>query len=250
MQRIERFNRICWLEVVLAVTLGTSITGVAQEVGFIDLTQIAARTELRLPAPRSDEVTERGGGTGMSYDCDLFPDAPKDAGALRTTLVWLDRSENAIGDHEKFEVRIENVGSVPIKFPFSPHRADLQPEDASQKFGYSAVIVKLLIGGTSWDTDSGRGVALYGSNQHPDTMLTMHPGEWVRIIGEGRITLLPEEVRGLIRSGDAVNHANAQVSIYEAEMLLTATASAIVSRGLCLKQSQGPDVAMRLSEPR
>jgi hypothetical protein len=71
-------------------------------------------------------------------NCDV-PNARKDAGALRTTLVWLDCDEYAVGDHQKFEVRIENVGAVPVETPFSPHLADLQPVDASQQFGYSVV---------------------------------------------------------------------------------------------------------------
>ena len=132
-------NRISWLAASLAVTLGSGAC-LAQEVGFVDLTQIVARTELRHPAPRNDEATDRRGGDGIvdrSHDyCDV-PNAPKDVGALRTTLVWLDRDEYAVGDHQKFEVRIENVGSVPVEMPFSPHLADLQPVDASQKFGYS-----------------------------------------------------------------------------------------------------------------
>ena len=39
-----------------------------------------------------------------------------------------------------------------------------------------------------------------------------------RELGEGRITL-PKEVMGLIRNEDAVNHANAQVSIHEAKIV-------------------------------
>jgi hypothetical protein len=39
-------------------------------------------------------------------------------------------------------------------------------------------------------------------------MLTMHPGEWVRIIGTGKIMLPEKEVKRFIRNGDAVNHAN------------------------------------------
>jgi hypothetical protein len=231
------------------VTLGTSIACVAQEVGSIDLTQIVARTELRHPAPRSDEVTDRRSGGSIADlrhdDCDAR-NAPKDAGALRTTLVWLDRDEYAVGDHQKFEVRIENVGSVPVEMPFSPHLADLQPVDASQKFGYSVVRVEFWIGGTRWEWTSSEGeVALYGASQHPGTILTMHPGEWVRIIGTGKITR-PEEVMRLIRNGDAVNHANAQVSIHMVETLLTATASATISHGVCPNRSQGPSVAMKL----
>ena len=88
MQGFDRSSRIRWLGVALAVTLGTSITCVAQEVGFIDLTQIVARTELRYPAPLSDEVTNRRGRGSILYgrhdDCDV-PNAPKHAGALRTS---------------------------------------------------------------------------------------------------------------------------------------------------------------------
>jgi hypothetical protein len=253
MQRIERFNRIGWLGVALAVTLDTSITCVAQEVGFVDLTQIVVRTQLRHPAPRSDEATDRRGG-GCIFDsrhdnCDV-PNAPKDVGALRTTLVWLDRDKYAVGDHQKFEVRIENVGSVPVELPFSPHLADLQPVDASQKFGYSVMRVEFWIGGTRWEWTSSEGeVALYGASQHPGTMLTMHPGEWVRIIGTGIISR-PEDVMRLIRNGDAVNHANAQVSIHEVETLLTANAYAAISRAVCPNRSQGPSVAIKLDELR
>ena len=253
MQRIERFSRIGWLGVALAVTLDTSITCVAQEVGFVDLTQIVTRTQLRHPAPRSDEATDRRGGGGIfdsrHDNCDV-PNAPKDVGALRTTLVWLDRDKYAVGDHQKFEVRIENVGSVPVELPFSPHLADLQPVDASQKFGYSVMRVEFWIGGTRWEWTSSEGeVALYGASQHPGTMLTMHPGEWVRIIGTGIISR-PEDVMRLIRNGDAVNHANAQVSIHEVETLLTANAYAAISRAVCPNRSQGPSVAIKLDELR
>ena len=60
---------------------------------------------------------------------------------LDTSLLWLDRSEYRVGEEEKFEVQIENVGSQPISIPFSPHVADLQAEDPGQQFGYSTLIV-------------------------------------------------------------------------------------------------------------
>jgi hypothetical protein len=236
------------------MTLSSSVTGMAQEVGFVDLTQSEARTELRHPARRSDDATDRRGGGSIvdsrNDQCDVR-NAPKDAGALRTTLVWLDRDEYAVGDHQKFEVRIENVGSVPFEMPFSPHVADLQPADASQKFGYSVARVEFWIGGTKWDWTSSEGdeIALYGASQHPGTMLTMHPGEWVRIIGTGKITR-PEDVMSLIRNGDEANHANAQVSIHEVETVLTANASAMISHAVCPSRSQGPSVAMKLDVPK
>jgi hypothetical protein len=246
-------NRIGWLAASLAVMLGSGVC-LAQEVGFVDLTQIVARTVLRRPAPRSSEATDRRGGGGIvdrGHDyCDV-PNAPKDAGTLRTTLVWLDRDEYAVGDHQKFEVRIENVGSVPVEMPFSPHLADLQPVDASQKFGYSVVRVELWIGGARWDESDSTWaeVALYGASQHPGTLLTMHPGEWVRIIGTGKITR-SEGVMRFIRDGDAVNHANAQVSIHQVETLLTANAGAMISHAVCPNRSQGANVALKLDLPK
>ena len=122
----------------------------------------------------------------------------------------------------------------PIKIPFSPHLAAFRPGDASQKFGYSDVAVQLWIGDARWTTNRGGTVTLYGSDQHPDTMLTRHPGEWVGIIGKGRITL-PRELMGFIRNEDAVRHANARVSIHEDETLLTADASATISHAVCLR---------------
>jgi hypothetical protein len=53
-----------------------------------------------------------------------------------------------------------------------------------------------------------------------------------------------------IRNGDAVNHANAQVSIHEVETLFTANAYATISRGVCPNRSQGPSVAMKLDIPK
>ena len=126
---------------------------------------------------------------------------------------------------------------MPIKIPFSPHLADLQPEDASQKFAFSEMTVKLWIGGARWDADTGGNVTLYGADRHPGTM-TIRPGDWVRIIGKGMSTL-PEDVMSFdvmsfVRNGDTVSHANAEVVIRDTETLLTPTASATASRGVCL----------------
>jgi hypothetical protein len=96
-----------WLGIALAGALSSTIACASQEVGFVDLTLVEARADLRHPAPRTDEVSERRGGASMLYDCEAFPKAPRGAGTLRTTLVWLDRSEYAVGDSQKFEVQIE-----------------------------------------------------------------------------------------------------------------------------------------------
>ena len=82
-----------------------------------------------------------------------------------------------------------------------------------------------------------------GADDHPGTMLTLQPGEWARIIGRGRLS---EDFLPLIRNGDVVSNANARVSIYRNETVLSASASATMSQGVCLNQSQGPTVAVRV----
>jgi hypothetical protein len=81
-------------------------------------------------------------------------------------------------------------------------------------------------------------------------MLALNPGEWVRVVSQKPITPLPDDVMGYISKGDTVKHANARASIYEAETLVSATSSATVSHGVCFNQAQGPDVAMKLDEPK
>ncbi len=246
MRRLLQFAP--WIGIVLAVNLSSSVISVAQEVGFVDLTQVQARMQLRQPAPQKGEAVGSRGGITEFHECDH---STKDGGTVRTALVWLDRDEYVVGDQNKFEVRIENIGSVPIKIPFSPHLADSQPEDPSQKFQFSELTVELwIVGGERWSSNTGGAIYLYGSARRPGTILTMPPGEWVRIIGEGKFTP-PNESVNLIRSiGVAVSQANAQSSIYDAEELLTATSSATILHGVCLNQVQGPGVPMRLDAPK
>ena len=139
----------------------------------------------------------------------------------------------------------------PISIPFSPHVADLQPENPGQHFAYSTLIVVLWLGAELWSESqaSGSEIALYGSDDHPDTMLTLRPGEWVQVIGKGKLTL-SDNVLPLIQKGDAVSYANANVSIYGLETKLSATAAATVAHGSCLIESQGPNVAVQVNAPK
>jgi hypothetical protein len=248
MQRAERCKQFCGLMVGLGVTLIVGVTCAAQEVGFIDLTGIEARTEFRRSLSQESNTSRTGSSTRELQD---WGPAVNGAPALRTTLLWLDRNEYQVGDEEKFAVQIENVGSQPISIPFSPHVADLQPENPGQHFGYSTLTIVLWLGGELWSESqaSGSEIALYGSDGHPDTMLTLRPGEWVQVVGKGKLTL-SDNVLPLIQKGDAVSYANANVSIYGLETKLSATASATVAHGICLIESQGPNVAVQVNAPK
>jgi len=227
--------------VALAIVAAMSDSCASQEVGSVDLTKITARTELRSPSrPRR--------GLNQVHGC--FNSA-SNAGELRTTLVSLDSTEYRIGDEPRFEVTVENVGSAPLKIPFSPHLADLQPVDPSQKFAYSVLDVVLWIGGAKWSANTGGTVVLYGADDHPETLLTLQPGEWARIIGKGNIALPADgSVVNLIRLGDVADHVNARVTLYSTETLLAPEGGATVSREVCLNQGQGRSVPITVTESK
>ena len=55
----------------------------------------------------------------------------------------------------------------------------------------------------------GGSAILYGADDHANTMLTLKPGEWVRIIAKGHFRL-DEDLLKLIRSGYPADHASAR----------------------------------------
>jgi hypothetical protein len=220
----------------------------AQQAGSIDLTQITPREELRRPPARAGDPA---GHSGMMSLHDPCTPLPKDSPSVQTILVWFEGKEIAEGDDPRFEVRILNTGSIPVKIPFSPHRADFQPADPSVKFAYSEMFVDLELSAEtisgpkiSWTSTVGGGVRLYGKDDHPGTMLTLQPGEWAQIIGKGRI--IDPGLPPLARSKDAVADLNATIQIMQNETLLTSADVAITEQSFCLNKTQGPGIPIQL----
>jgi hypothetical protein len=239
---------------IVAVAAAAAINCWTQEVGFVDLTQVAADTDLRRPPSTPNAGAARGWTEKTDRPCSPSSGGPD---SLLTTLVSLDRTYYQIGDQPRFEVTLENVGSVPLGLPFSPHLADLQPQNPAQKFTYSELEVVLWIGARKtadkgwWSANTGGAVSLYGADDHAHSMVTLDQGEWVRIIGEGKLTLPPDgPIFELIRSGSVVDHAFAKVSLSQVETLLTATATAKVRHNVCLQQVQGEAVPISLPAPQ
>jgi len=217
----------------------------AQEIAVVDLTKVAARVDLRRPKATSP-VT---GGYSGAQDIRACSDPTRNAGALRTSLVSLDRTHYQLGDEPTFEVTVENIGSTPIRVPFSPHLADLQPKNPAEEFAYYELQITLLIAGDEeWSTNTGGYVVLYGADDHSNTILTLDPGEWVRIIGKGRITLVEDAVK-LALSRHPADEMNAQASLYREKTLITAAQSATAGREICLAQTHGPGVPIQLTIP-
>jgi hypothetical protein len=241
---------VSYLTLALAVAtafVSTSFVSIcpAQEVASLDLTKIAVRDDLRRPKATSP-VTGGYSGTEQTSRC---LDSTQEVGTLRTSLVSLDRTHYQVGNESRFEATVENAGSTPFRIPFSPHLADLQPENPAQKFAYFKLQITLWIAASKqWSTNSGGGVTLYGADNHANTMLTLKPGEWVRVIGKGHLSL-PENLVKLTLPPQTEEYLFAKSSLYRQETLITPTQSATASREVCLAQTLGPSVPIQLTIP-
>jgi hypothetical protein len=240
------FRAIARAMTALTIYLALHTAAGAHEVASIDLTKVTARMDLRRPEASSAIGRVR---TGVIRRESCLPTA-NPAGALHTTLVSLDRTHYQVGDQPTFEITIENVGSSAVKIPFSPNLADLQPENPALEFTYSEMDLMMWIVAEGWSTNTGGGAALYGSDSQPDTFLTLHPGEWARVIGKGNFDLSADaSLVERTRMGDVADHGYAQASIFSAETLITPTPVATVEREVCLTQTQGQSFRIRLTAP-
>ena len=219
----------------------------AQEVGSLDLTKIAQRSDLRLPKATSPP-TSGDSGAGQSSRC--LRSEPK-VGELRTSLRSLDRTSYRLGDEPIFEVQVENAGSTTIRIPFYPHLADLQPDDPAKNFPYSDLRITLWIAAEDgeWSTNTGGGISLYGDDDHAGTMLSLKPGQWVRIVGTGEFSDPRNGPADELIRLHPVGRVYARAALYRERTLITPTASDTVSREVCIEQTHAQTVPIQLTIP-
>jgi len=193
---------------ILLLFLSTAV--VAQEVGYLDLTDVRPRTTLRYPpAPPpacKDGVCVSGGFGGGSVACGAGD--WRDPRALETTLTWLDRIDYQIGSNIEFEIKVENTGSEAMMIPWTPHLADLQPTDESQPFQYLELDVSLDIKTESGGLSSPLAY-LYGSKETDRTIIELTPGAWVRIKGSAALRLDENSLKRLQQASETAGQANA-----------------------------------------
>lgn len=244
----ELMRSICHpirLILMLASAVVSFPTCSAQEVASVDLTKVEARVDLRRPKA-SSEMT---GGYSGARSTTLCPRSTRNKGVLQTSLVSLDREDYEVGDEPTFEVTIQNTGSVPIQIPVSPHLADLQPKNRAEEFTYYELQIALwLASADRWSTNMGGSAILYGAENHADTMSTLNPGEWVRVVAKGKFRPHPDLLE-LTRSGFLADHAYAESSLFRNAMLITARNSATVAAEICVAQTVGRSVPIRLTIP-
>jgi hypothetical protein len=182
-------------EIFLLVLLALPCVLKAQEVKYIDLAGLRQRTELRHPpAPPSNCGAGGGclGGSGGGSVGDGAPDR-RDPHALGIYLLRVTPTD--ITAPEPFQVgfKILNTGTASIELPVSPHLSDLQPGDESLTFHYFSLA--LAVRGEPEPQGAALSligfVELYGSSDHPETMMVLRPGEWIRVNASVKLQTWP-----------------------------------------------------------
>jgi hypothetical protein len=107
------------------------------------------------------------------------------------------------------EFRIINTGLVPIDLPVSPHLSDLQPADEWQTFQYLSLALEVRLSATGPIQALGLGyVELYGSVERENTMVTLKPGQWIRVKAKLKLHTWPSQPGEAQLRGDFWLHKN------------------------------------------
>ena len=173
-----------------AVLLCCPVLG-AQEVRYIDLTAVEQRTELRYPpAPKLAPSQSNTGGGSVTVGGIIGDGAPdiRDPHALGVYLTH--RTASQIDPTQSFQVELKvvNTGKAPISIPVSPQLSDLQPADDSVRFHYLSMALTVSV---VEDPRSSAYVELYGTPHHEQTVVTLQPGEWVRVTANVKLGTPP-----------------------------------------------------------
>lgn len=159
----------------------------AQEVRYIDLTAVEQRTELRHPPSHDCPPNGICSGYGGGSIGDGAPDI-RDPHALGVYLTH--RTTTQIDPSQPFQVefKVVNTGRAPLAVPVSPHLSDLQPVDDSVRFRYLSIA---LVVSVVEDPRSRSYVELYGAEHHEQTIVTLQPGEWIRVTANMKLSVPP-----------------------------------------------------------
>lgn len=157
----------------------------AQELKFLDISDVQQRTTLRYPPappPECDEMGKScvGGGYGGGMVADGAPDR-RDPRALGAYLLHVAPMDIDPTQPFEAEFRLLNTGLVPIDVPAWPHLSDLQPSDESATFTYFSLALVVQVEGPQTGKPSVGLAQLYGAADHEGTMLVLKPGEWIRV---------------------------------------------------------------------
>ena len=118
-----------------------------------------------------------GGGYGGGSVGDGAPDQ-RDPHALGIYLLRVTPTDINPAEPFQVEFKILNTETAPIELPVSPHLSDFQPNDESAAFNYFSL--GLIVRGEGEtqrpDVFCMGFVELYGSTDHPESMMVLQPG--------------------------------------------------------------------------
>lgn len=181
--------------VIVCLLLSSAFVS-AQEVKFIDLTNLQPKTALRFkpgiplcpPGKKPCVVDGYGGEIVDEGVLDLH-----DPHALGISLDSVSTT-NITVDPFAMELRIVNTGSAPIDVPVWGDLSDLQPADAWQPFNYLSLSVLVLMGRPVDPGIAGMtGIILYGSADRPETIISLKPGQWIRVKARMKLNPFPTQ---------------------------------------------------------
>jgi hypothetical protein len=166
--------------VATGVVLAAS-TILAQEIGYLDLTDRVPRQPIH--SPKGGGIG--GGCGGGGGDSSAIPE-------ISVTLVSIDKRAYSIGEEVTFEVRIENTGRYSIEIPWTPHLGNLEPSDSTRAYTYRSALLVLTLTDPDSRRSFGLGDTFYGSTEVPGTMEELRPGQSVLIRTRKRLEVYEE----------------------------------------------------------
>jgi hypothetical protein len=133
---------------------------------------------------------------------------PRDPRALGVALDRVTPTDITLDTFEA-EFRVFYTGLAPINVPVWPHLSDFQPSLESQPFSYLSLSLEVRLSGTGPTQAFGVGwVELYGSAEREDTIMTLKPGEWVRVKAKVTLHTWPTKPMEAQLGGDFWFHDN------------------------------------------
>ncbi len=171
----------------------------AQEVKFVDLSDLRQTPPLRVPTTKEPNCTPE---PCVATKDTSVGGCTTDVKPLRVVLDWVAPHDITL-DPFKAEFRILNAGNYPVDVPLSPRLGDLQPSGNPQRFGYISLSLGVVLFGIEPVEATGVGwIDLYGSAEHQGTLLRLKPGQWMRVRTSMKLHTWPSQEMDVVFRGN------------------------------------------------
>jgi hypothetical protein len=163
---------------VLFFSLG-GLSAFSQEIGYVDVSGLSVRQSTRNPRT-------------IGGACGTAPHSRAPRPQVKVTLLSLDNAFYHRGEDVSFEVEVRNTGNSSLVIPWTPHRADVEPDDAREPYKYLVGVVVVYFKDAK-QREFALSEALYGSADVPSTLRELRPNQWFTVRGREKIEILPPD---------------------------------------------------------